>query len=84
MHLYTSRNLLAIIGSAILAASSARAASNMAPDYEVKLLLNPTAVLGTDNKLTPTVLPTFGMPTTVTKMNVQFLDKSNKEIYNAG
>ncbi|ORY13690.1 hypothetical protein BCR34DRAFT_561529 [Clohesyomyces aquaticus] len=60
------------------------AASNMVPNYEVKLLMNPTAVLGTDNKLKPTVLSTFSMPTSVTKMNVQFLDTSAKEIYNAG
>jgi hypothetical protein len=59
-------------------------ASNMVPDYEVKLLLNPTAVLGTDNKLKPTVLSTFSMPTSVTKMNVQFLDTNAKDIYNAG
>ncbi|KAK0735156.1 hypothetical protein B0T26DRAFT_737580 [Lasiosphaeria miniovina] len=56
----------------------------MVPDYEVKLLLNPTAVLGSDNKLTSAVRSAFGMPTSVTKMNVQFLDKSSKEIYNAG
>ncbi|KAF2464383.1 uncharacterized protein BDR25DRAFT_381170 [Lindgomyces ingoldianus] len=60
------------------------AASNMVPNYEVKLLMNPTAVLGTDNKLKPTVLSTFAMPTSVTKMNVQFLDTNAKDIYNAG
>lgn len=59
-------------------------AANMVPDYEVKLLLQPTAVLGTDNKLKPTVLSTFSMPTSVTKMNVQFLDTNAKDIYNAG
>ncbi|KAF3190630.1 hypothetical protein TWF788_008151 [Orbilia oligospora] len=84
MYMPTSRSLLTTFASAILASSLVHAASNMAPDYEVKLLMNPTVVLGTDNKLTPTVLSTFGMPTTVTKMNVQFLDKNNKEIYNAG
>jgi hypothetical protein len=68
----------------IFAATAAQAASNMVPDYEVKLLLNPTAVLGTDNKLKPTVLSTFSMPTTVTKMNVQFLDDNAKDIYNNG
>lgn len=56
----------------------------MTPDYEVKLLLNHTAVLGSDQKLTSAVLSTFSMPSTVTKMNVQFLDTNNEEIYNAG
>ncbi|PMD50970.1 uncharacterized protein K444DRAFT_706710 [Hyaloscypha bicolor E] len=60
------------------------AASNMVPDYEVKLLLDPDMVLGSDHKLTPTVLSTFAMPTKVTKMNVQFLDTSTEEIYNTG
>ncbi|EPS40493.1 hypothetical protein H072_5643 [Dactylellina haptotyla CBS 200.50] len=82
--MYASCRLLAIIASATIMVSPVLAASNTVPDYEVKLLMNSTAVLGTDFKLTPTVLSYFGMPTTVTKMNVQFLDKSNKEIYNAG
>lgn len=56
----------------------------MVPDYEVKLLLNPTAVLGSDNKLKPTVLSTFSMPTSVTKLNVQYLDTDSKDISNAG
>ncbi|KAH8656401.1 hypothetical protein BGZ61DRAFT_190428 [Ilyonectria robusta] len=67
-----------------IVASPTQAAPNMTPDYEVKLLLNPTAVLGPDNELTSTVLLTFDMPPTVTKLNVQFLDKSCKEIYTAG
>ena len=56
----------------------------MVPDYEVKLLMNPTVVLGSDNKLKATVLSTFAMPTSVTKMNVQFLDTDAKDIYNVG
>ncbi|KAK3316830.1 hypothetical protein B0H66DRAFT_535067 [Apodospora peruviana] len=67
-----------------LTAVTHAAASNMVPDYEVKLLMNPTAVLGSDNKLKATVLSTFAMPTTVTKMHVQFLDKGTKDMYNAG
>jgi hypothetical protein len=59
-------------------------ASNMVPDYEVKLLMNPAVVLGPDFNLLPTVLDTFDMPTSVTKMNVQFLDTVAKDIYNNG
>ena len=73
-----------VLAAAAVAATAVQAASNMVPDYEVKLLMIPTAVLGTDNKLKPTVLSTFSMPTSVTKMNVQFLDKNDKEIYNNG
>jgi hypothetical protein len=51
----------------VIFASMAQAASNMVPDYEVKLLLDPAIVLGSDHKLTPTVLSTFAMPTTVKK-----------------
>ncbi|KAE8412675.1 hypothetical protein BDV36DRAFT_300654 [Aspergillus pseudocaelatus] len=61
---------------------------NMVPDYEVRLQLNPDAVLGPDHKLTSTVLSTFGIPqsnpTNPTKLNVQFLDTSCKELYTAG
>jgi hypothetical protein len=67
-----------------LCASTTSAASNMVPNYEVKLLMNPTSVLGPDNKLKPTVLSTFAMPTSVTKMNVQYLDTNARDIYNAG
>lgn len=68
----------------LLSTSLVQAASNLVPDYEVKLLMDPTVVLGTDNKLKATVLSTFAMPTSVTKMNVQFLDTDSKPIYNAG
>ncbi|MFC4811804.1 hypothetical protein [Paenibacillus sp. GCM10023250] len=73
-----------LVTEAGVAPTPAHAASNMVPDYEVKLLLNPSAVLGPDFKLTSTVLSTFAMPSTVTKMNVAFLDTSAKEIYNNG
>jgi hypothetical protein len=63
--------------------SPTQAAPNMVPDYEIRLLLNPTAVLSPEHKLTHTVLSTFEMPSTVTKLNVQFLDKSSKELYAA-
>ncbi len=66
------------------AAAPAQADPKMTPDYEVKLLLNPAVVLGSDHKLTSTVRSAFGMPSTVTKMNVQFLDTNSKTIYANG
>ncbi|SDX54952.1 hypothetical protein [Paenibacillus sp. CF384] len=87
--LLLTASLAITVGATLLMGSSmepttAHAASNMVPDYEVKLLLNPAVVLGSDFKLTSTVLSTFSMPTTVTKMNVAFLDTSAKDIYNNG
>ncbi|QDS67756.1 hypothetical protein FKW77_006250 [Venturia effusa] len=73
-----------LLSLALLITPLVCAASNLMPDYEVKLLMDPSAVLGTDGKLEPTVLSTFSMPTSVTKMNVQFLDTDSKAIYNAG
>ncbi|MEC0232068.1 hypothetical protein [Paenibacillus alba] len=78
-----------VVGTTLLAGfggapQQAAAASNMVPDYEVKLLLNPSVVLGSDFKLTSSVKTAFGMPDTVTKMNVQFLDTNAKDIYNNG
>ncbi|MWC29694.1 hypothetical protein [Paenibacillus sp. MMS18-CY102] len=87
--LLTTATLVATLGTALLSGAgfqpaTAHAASNMVPDYEVKLLMNPSAVLGSDFKLTSTVLTTFSMPTTVTKMNVAFLDTNAKNIYSNG
>jgi hypothetical protein len=58
---------------------------NMEPEYEVRLQLNPTTVLSSDHELTESVLSTFKMkmPLIATELNVQFLDKSCKEIYTA-
>ncbi|MCY9692236.1 hypothetical protein [Paenibacillus alginolyticus] len=81
--------MVAVMGTSLFAGTfsapkSASAASNMVPNYEVKLLLNPSAVLGSDFKLTSSVKTAFGMPDTVTKMNVQFLDTNAEDIYNNG
>lgn len=85
MHSLTSTLglLTTLLITHILATS---AASNMVPDFEVKLLLNATAVLDAANgyKIKPTVLAAFSMPTSVSKMNVQFLDTNTQQIYNNG
>ncbi|GIC88696.1 uncharacterized protein Aud_005094 [Aspergillus udagawae] len=58
---------------------------NMIPDYEIRLLLNPTLVLSPENELTDTVQSTFGIsPSEPTKLDVQFLDTNSKELYTAG
>jgi hypothetical protein len=75
--------LLALAAAPLLAPAGAGAAANMTPDYEVKLLMNPATTLGTDHKPTTAVRSQFGMPTTVTKMNVQFMDNA-LQIYNQG
>ncbi|KAF5261265.1 hypothetical protein FOXYS1_8051 [Fusarium oxysporum] len=63
---------------------STQVAPNMKPEYEVKLLLKPTAVLRLDKELQDTVLSTFHMSTSVTKQSIQFLDTDSKDIYAAG
>ncbi|EFM09658.1 conserved hypothetical protein [Paenibacillus curdlanolyticus YK9] len=87
--LLTTATLAVTLGAALLSGAglqpaTAHAASNMVPDYEVKLLMNPSVVLGSDFKLTSAVLTAFSMPTTVTKMNVAFLDTNTKSIYSNG
>ncbi|KAL2844501.1 hypothetical protein BJY01DRAFT_235267 [Aspergillus pseudoustus] len=62
---------------------SPRAEPNMVSEYEVRLRLDPAAVLGPDHRPTGSVLSTFDMLPTSTKLNVQFLDMSCKEAYNA-
>lgn len=69
---------------AAIADSSTQEAPNMTPEYEVKLLLKPTAVLSPNKELMSTVLSTFDMPPSVTKQSVQFLDTDSKDIYIAG
>ncbi|OBT83332.1 hypothetical protein VE02_08694 [Pseudogymnoascus sp. 03VT05] len=81
---FSSRGLFAAAAVSLAAASLASAAGNMVPNYEVKLLMNPTVVLGSDFKLKSEVLSAFAMPTTVTKINVQFLDDDAETLYNAG
>lgn len=73
--------ILSLALSVLLPLGQAVAASNMVPDYEVKLLMNPNVVLDADHKLKSTVLSTFNMPTSVTKMNVLFMDTNAKDIY---
>ncbi|SPO07620.1 uncharacterized protein DNG_10315 [Cephalotrichum gorgonifer] len=68
----------------ILAAPATSQKPNMTPDYEVKLLLKPNMVLNSDYELTSTMLSDFGMPTTTTDMNIQFLDTGSKELFNSG
>lgn len=63
--------------------SPAETVTNMTPNYEVRLLLDPDAVLSSKLELADTVLSTFHVAST-TKMNVQFLDTCSKDIYIAG
>jgi len=74
--------LMGLSGLSAMGLSSAHAAGNMVPDYEVKLLMNPNVVLDTDHKLKNTLLSTFNMSSSVTKMNVLFMDTNGKDIYN--
>lgn len=56
----------------------------MTPDYEVKLLLKPTAVLDSTSNLSGDVLSSFSMPPSATEIGVLFLDTDAKDLYTAG
>lgn len=55
-------------------------ASNLVPNFEVKVLLDASKVLGSDNKLRDEVLSAFKIPSSTTKMNVQFVDTEKREL----
>lgn len=78
---FAVRTISGLALSLLLPFANAIAAGNMVPDYEVKLLMNPNVVLDADHKLKSTVLNTFNMPTSVTKMNILFMDTNAKDIY---
>ena len=67
-----------------MASSTTQSTSNMVPKYEVKLLMNPTIVLDSDQSLTSTVQDVFKVTTAAIKMNLQFLDTNCKDIYRNG
>ncbi|KAK4207058.1 hypothetical protein QBC37DRAFT_102639 [Rhypophila decipiens] len=85
MH-FTTAGPLALLTLLAHHAVPISATSNIVPDFEVKLVLNATAILDPTNsyKLKPSVLSAFSIPTTVTKINVQSLDTNSKTIHNAG
>jgi hypothetical protein len=67
-----------------MASSGTLPASKMTPKYEIKLLMHPNIVLDTKNKPTPAILKAFEITAPATKMNVQFLDTQEKDIYKRG
>ncbi|OPB36195.1 hypothetical protein A0O28_0109710 [Trichoderma guizhouense] len=56
----------------------------MTPDYEVRLQLDPARVLNSEHELESDILEFFKVSEKPLQMNVQFLDKCSKDIYNAG
>ncbi|KAJ5725759.1 uncharacterized protein N7483_007116 [Penicillium malachiteum] len=60
-----------------------QAAPNMMPDYKVRLLLSPEAVLDPKKELMDTVRSALKISPTVSNMNVQFLDTSPKDLFDA-
>jgi hypothetical protein len=54
----------------MMASSTSQPASNMVPKYEVKLFMDPTMVLDSNNRIETTVLETFMAATLVVKMAV--------------
>jgi hypothetical protein len=68
----------------IISNSSAEKVSNMTPDYEVKLLLKPNAVLNSEKELISTVLTAFDVRLSPIKQTIQYLDTTGKDLYATG
>jgi len=81
---YNMRHQITKVAIAAFALPAVLASGPMVPDYEVHLLMDPSVVLDSSFRLTPTVLSAFSMPTTVTKINVQYLDTTVEDLYNNG
>ncbi|KAJ6127666.1 hypothetical protein N7523_003278 [Penicillium sp. IBT 18751x] len=67
-----------------VAVSTTQTASYKIPDYEIRLLVNPSAMLSSKNELTDSIRSVIEIPATVTKLNFRFLDTNSKELFNAG
>ena len=59
-------------------------ASSLVPDYAVKVVLKPSEMLGSNNKLKDAVLSAFSIPSSTKKMNIQFVDTKKQDIYTNG
>jgi hypothetical protein len=59
-------------------------ASKLVPDFEVKLLLQPSEVLSSNNNLKDDVRSTFSIPSSSKKMNIQFIDTDEQSFYTNG
>jgi len=59
-------------------------APSLVPNFEVKVLLQPSQVLGSDNKLNDAVLSAFNMKSKSKKMSIQFLDTANQALDGQG
>ncbi|MBB6734554.1 hypothetical protein [Cohnella zeiphila] len=79
----------AVLGTGVLLSGmsntgTAHASGVATPNYEVKWYLDPAIVLNSDHKLKSDVLSEFGMPSTVEKMNVEYLDSNDLDLNNEG
>lgn len=54
------------------------------PNYEVKIYMDPSVVLNSNNRLNQDVLDYFDMPNTVTKMSAEYLDSRGLDLNNIG
>ncbi|KAK5313960.1 hypothetical protein LTR70_007382 [Exophiala xenobiotica] len=58
--------------------------SSLVPNYEVKLLLEPSKVLESDDRLNNAIRSAFNIQQGTKKMNVIFMDTEKQHIYNVG
>ncbi|WP_145949642.1 hypothetical protein [Paenibacillus sp. Y412MC10] len=75
-----------LAGSAVIATAMPAAADSApaVPDYEVKLFMNPSVVLDSNHDLKNSVRDYFGMPSSKTKISVEYLDTDDLDINKEG
>ncbi|KAH0829260.1 hypothetical protein AYO21_09786 [Fonsecaea monophora] len=59
-------------------------APKLVPDYEVKILIKPSEVLTSNNKLDSAIVTEFHVESSAKKMNIQFLDTKERDLYTSG
>jgi hypothetical protein len=80
--MYTLRCIVVAALSTLTAEALVPGAINLDPDYRVRALMIPSAVLDSDESLLDTVRKEFGISTPMIKTKVQFLDTYEKDIHN--
>lgn len=78
-----------VLGASLLTVGAApsatvHASGTAVPNYEVKWYLDPAVVLNSEHKLKNSILDEFDMPSTVEKMNVEYLDSDDRELNEEG
>src|SRR5262249_51367923 len=81
--LRSTATMILIVGR-LLIAGVVYAGPPAVPDYEVKFFLDPARVLNNLNEPTGVVHDALGLPSSVTKLRMLFLDSKNHDLNEVG